>query len=296
MSSEVKGNLLGIIALLLWSTLVGLIKNVSVSFGVEAGTALIYSIATIFSFIVGAPKLKDIPIKYFFMAGTAFILTEIFFSQAIAMAKTPSQVLEAGMLNYLWPSLTILFSMIINNVKLRWIIWLGIFVTIFGMYLCIGASGGLSINSIIANINNNPIAYIFATLGAISWALYSNLSVKYSKGVNGVSYFFAIVAIILWIRFFISGANIVMTSYFSLFSLIILGAILGLSYLIWEKAIHKGNFIFLVICSYFIPAVSMIFASILLKSFPNFEYWIGVIFVIIGSLLSWLSKSYNIDK
>lgn len=289
MNNAYKGNLLGIFALLLWSTLVGLIKNVSSNFGVEAGTALIYTIATLFSFLVGAPKLMSIPKKYFIFAGSAFVLTEIFFSSAIAMTKTPNQVLEVGMLNYLWPMLTVIFSIFINNVKLRWIITIGVIFTIFGIYLCMGASGGLSFFNIVSNFKSNPIAYTFAIGGAITWALYSNLSIHYSKGVNGVAYFFAIVSILLWIRFLISDSNIIIPNYFSIFSLIILGAILGLSYLIWEKAIHKGNFIFLVICSYFIPIVSMLFASFIIKSMPNIEFWIGVIFVIIGSLICWLS-------
>lgn len=289
MNNTYKGNLLGIFALLLWSTLVGLIKNVSSNFGAEAGTALIYTIATLFSFLVGAPKLMSIPKKYFIFAGSAFVLTEIFFSSAIAMTKTPNQVLEVGMLNYLWPMLTVIFSIFINNIKLRWIINMGVLFTIFGIYLCMGASGGLSFLNIVSNIKSNPIAYTFAIGGAIAWALYSNLSVRYSKGVNGVAYFFAIVSILLWIRFLISDSSIIIPNYFSIFSLIILGAILGLSYLIWEKAIHKGNFIFLVICSYFIPIVSMLFASFIIKSMPNIEFWIGVIFVIIGSLICWLS-------
>lgn len=57
--------LIGLSAVIFWSTNVGLIRSVSESFGAVAGAALIYSVASIILFFtIGLPKLSTIPKSY----------------------------------------------------------------------------------------------------------------------------------------------------------------------------------------------------------------------------------------
>lgn len=291
MRSIVKGNLTGIGALFLWATLVGLIKTVAEEFGVAAGTAMIYTIGAITGFILhGIPKISLISKAYLYGAGSLFVIYEIVFSQAIAMSVSTQQTLEVGMLNYLWPCLIVLLSMWINRIKLTWFVWPGIILTIGGTYLCVAANSDLNFISFIDNFKSVPYPYILGLAAGVTWALYSNLSVRCSKGANCIPLFFAIIAVILWVRFFASGESLHFPGFWPLCQLVFLGIILSFSYVMWEKGIHRGNFIFLAICSYFSPAASMLFASLWLNVFPSYEYWVGGGLVVGGSLLCWFSN------
>ena len=60
-----KATLIGLIAILLWSAIVGLIKSVSEGFGPVGGAALIYTCsAVLLLFTVGFPKLRLFPPSY----------------------------------------------------------------------------------------------------------------------------------------------------------------------------------------------------------------------------------------
>lgn len=65
--SSAKGTLYGIVAIFLWSTIVGLIRNISEYFGPIGGAALIYTAGTLFlMLILGIPKLSLFPKRYLF--------------------------------------------------------------------------------------------------------------------------------------------------------------------------------------------------------------------------------------
>jgi hypothetical protein len=51
MTKQTKATAIGFSAILLWSSIVGLIKEVSQSFGATGGAALIYSVAVIFCYL-----------------------------------------------------------------------------------------------------------------------------------------------------------------------------------------------------------------------------------------------------
>lgn len=64
-SSTSKGTLYGIVAIFLWSTIVGLIRNISEYFGAVGGAALIYTTGTLFLILIlGVPKLSLFPKRY----------------------------------------------------------------------------------------------------------------------------------------------------------------------------------------------------------------------------------------
>lgn len=58
----------GIIAILLWSTIVGLLRSVSESFGPVGGAALVYTLGAIILLLtMGWPKLTLFPKKIFIL-------------------------------------------------------------------------------------------------------------------------------------------------------------------------------------------------------------------------------------
>lgn len=291
MNSVLRGNLVGLGALLMWSTMLGLIRATTEAFGVAAGTALIYSVGATAIFLKsGLAKLRLMPKIYVYGVGAVFVAYEIIFSQAVGMAESASQALEIGMLNNLWPSLTVVFSIWINKTKLRWWVWPGTLLSLAGLYWCVSSNSGLELAGFIHNLRANPVPYLLGTVGGATWALYSNLSFRYSEGFNAIPLFFAVIAAVLWLGFFLRGGELHFPGWWAVAQLLLVGAVMGFSYSMWESGIHQGNFILLAVCSYFNPAASMLFASLWLKVMPGLGYWAGVGLVTAGSLLCWLAS------
>ena len=292
MTTVARGNLMGITALIMWSTMIGLIRSITETFGVAEGTALIYSVGAIAIFLKnGPPPVRKMPRVYLFGVGFIFVAYEIIFSQAVGRAESAAQTLEIGMLNYLWPSMTVVFSIWINKTRLRWWVWPGTALSVVGLYLCVAANGNVNLAGFISNILGNPLPYALGIIAGVTWGIYSNLSFRYSAGYNGIPVFFAAIAVILWLSFFAHGGR------FDVFSggyawtayaeLAVIGAIMGISYSLWESGIHAGNFVLLAVCSYFNPAMSMLFASLWLNTIPPTGFWTGVVLVVAGSLICW---------
>ncbi|MDM3620943.1 EamA family transporter, partial [Proteus mirabilis] len=77
MSSTSKGTLYGIVAIFLWSTMVGLIRNISEYFGAVGGAALIYTTGPLFLILIlGVPKLSLFPNRYLAWGALLFVSYE----------------------------------------------------------------------------------------------------------------------------------------------------------------------------------------------------------------------------
>lgn len=91
--------LIGLSAVIFWSTNVGLIRSVSESFGAVAGAALIYSVASIILFFtIGLPKLSTIPKPYLWWGSLLFVAYELCFALSIGYAQNSRQAIEVGMI------------------------------------------------------------------------------------------------------------------------------------------------------------------------------------------------------
>lgn len=98
----------GVISILLWSTMVGLIRSVSENFGAVGGAALIYTVGTLILIaVMGMPKIRNYPKRYLIWGTLLFVSYEICFVLALGLASSRQQAIELGMVNYLWPSFTI---------------------------------------------------------------------------------------------------------------------------------------------------------------------------------------------
>lgn len=83
----------------------------SQGFGVLLGGALIYTLGAISLFIVLRPSTPSAyPLKYFLVSGGLFVFYEAAISASIGLAASSTQTVELSMVNYLWPSLTVLLN------------------------------------------------------------------------------------------------------------------------------------------------------------------------------------------
>lgn len=285
--------MIGLLAIVLWSTIIGMIKVVSQNFGTVGGGALIYSLASVFLlFTVGLPQLRSFPRQYLIWGSLLFVSYEICLALSIGYTSSGRQAIEVGMINYLWPTLTILASIFFNKQRTSWWIILGIVLSMFGISWVLGGESGLSLVEMTYNITLNPLSYGLALLGAILWAGYCVVTAKYAVGKNGVTFFFILVSIALWIQYFVqnglSAADFDL-NFSSVMALVFTSAAIGFGYVAWNIGILRGNVITLATASYFTPILSMLFASMLLGENLSFSFWQGVLLVCLGSICCFIS-------
>lgn len=82
------------------------------------------------------------------------------------------------MVNYLWPSLTALLSVLITRQKFSLLIIPGILISLTGICLVLAGDRTLSLAEIANNVASEPLSYGLALAGALIWAVYCVLTQK----------------------------------------------------------------------------------------------------------------------
>ncbi len=283
--NKTQATLVGLIAIILWSFIVALIRVVSESFGAIGGAALMYTLASIFLlFSVGFPIIRHFPKKYLWIGTILFVSYEICLALSIGYADNGRQAIEVGMINYLWPTLTIIASILFNQQKTTWLVIPGFLISMLGITWVLGDEGGLNLQLMFANIQENPLSYILAFVGAIIWSAYCVVTAKYAEGKNGITLFFILVAATLWIQYLLIGTNEFHFTVRSIIYLVLAASALGFGYAAWNIGILHGNVMILATASYFIPIFSAFFAAIVLGATLSLGFWQGVVMICIGSL------------
>lgn len=185
--------------------MVGLIRGVSEGLGPVGGAAAIYSLSgLLLIFTVGFPRIRQIPKGYLLAGSLLFVSYEICLALSLGYAATRHQAIEVGMVNYLWPSLTILFAILFNGQKTNWLIVPGLLLALVGVCWVLGGENGLHYDEIINNITTSPLSYFLAFIGAFIWAAYCTVTNKYARGFNGITVFVLLTGACLWIYYFLT--------------------------------------------------------------------------------------------
>ncbi|KFX14002.1 aromatic amino acid DMT transporter YddG [Pectobacterium atrosepticum] len=283
-----RATLTSLLAIILWSTSVGLIRSLTEALGPIGGAAMIYSTSTLCLLVFyGLPRIKTLPRIYLFAGGALFVCYEIFLSLSIGLADSRMQAMEIGMINYLWPSLTILFSLFINQQKSRFLLWPGLVISLGGIVWIMKGESDWTPELLWNNILANPLAYSLAFSAALTWALYCNITKRYGQGKSGVSLFFFIASLVLWIQYSFSAEGPISLTLPSSLELLFMGASAALAYSAWNAGIQYGNLTLLATASYFTPVLSTLLAALWLNITPAISFWQGVAMVTAGSLLCW---------
>lgn len=283
-----KATLIGLLAIVLWSTMVGLIRSVSEGLGPVGGAAMIYTLSGLLCWlIVGFPSLRRFTPGYLIAGSVLFVSYEICLALSLGNASTRHQAIEVGMVNYLWPSLTIVFAILFNGQKSSLWVVPGLLIALFGVSWVLGGEQGLHVDEIASNILSNPLSYGLAFAGAFIWAAYCTVTRKYAKGQNGITLFVLLTALTLWMKYLLSDQPEMTFSLPIVFKLLLCGMALGVGYASWNIGILHGNVSLLATVSYFTPVLSAALAAALLSAPLSFTFWQGALLVCAGSLLCW---------
>lgn len=289
-----KATLLGLLAILLWSSVVGLIRSVSEGLGPIGGAAMIYSVSAVFLLLaLRLPNLRQFPRAYLILGSLLFVSYEICLSLSLGYANTRLQAIEVGMINYLWPCFTVLMALAFNGQKAKWWLLPGLLLSLFGIGWIMSGEGGWSPAQMLANVHSNPLSYSLAFAGAVIWAVYCNLTKKIAQGHNGVVLFITLTAVALWIKYAFSSESGMQFTLPVTLTLLCAGMAMGAGYAAWNVGILHGNMTLLATVSYFTPVLSAVFAALVLDTALNASFWQGVVMVALGSLICWRATRGN---
>lgn len=286
-----QGAVFGGVAILLWSTTVAFSRSLTEQLGTLTTAALIYTAAGLIGLIAASLRpneLKTIgrlPRLYLLGCGFLFVLYIVCLYLALGLAATRIQVLAVGLINYLWPALSLVFSIPLLKQRAGPFLIFGIAFALAGTWL---ATTGSTLQ--IENFYEDQTAFIpygLALIAAISWALYSNLSRRWAAGNDGggVPVFLLASGLILGImRFFTPETSF--WSWKAGLELVYMAVFPGMiAYVLWDLAVRKGEIILVASLSYLTPLFSTIFSTIVLDVRPASEIWIGAGMIILGAVI-----------
>ncbi|QDZ29310.1 aromatic amino acid DMT transporter YddG [Noviherbaspirillum sp. UKPF54] len=290
-STARTGNVAGILAILLWSATVGLFRSIGEALGPVGGPAVIFTVSgALVVLFTWFPAVRTIDRRYLLVSGLLFVAYEISLALAIGYAHDRSQAMEVGMINYLWPSLTMLFAVLLRQQLASFrLLAPGIALAFLGIVWVMKGNDAFSAARLADNFADNPLAYALAFLAAFLWAAYSVLSRRYGNGKSAVGLFLLATAGVLWFRYFQSEQPPMHVSLPAAVQVMVLGTFTATAYSAWDVGVQRGSIGLLAVLSYFTPVLSSCLSSVWLGVTPSWTFWFGVAMVTTGSLMSWWS-------
>jgi drug/metabolite transporter (DMT)-like permease len=285
-------------AILLWSTTIAVARSLSEQIGPVTAAAAVFSVSGVVAMIsllcCGRKwqRILRLPAIYLTGCGALFVSYMLLLFLAIGMAESRQQVLEVGILNYLWPALTLVLSLALLGKKASWGLLPGTLLSLAGVFLVVTQGAVVSWQSLFRNFVGNPGAYLLAIAAAVSWAMYSNLTCKWAGGreEGAVVMFLPITAmVLLMICCFLDEPR--QWSCRSLAEIVFLGVATYAAYALWDNAMRRGNIVMIAAASYMTPFFSTIVSCLYLAVVPGARLWLGCGALILGSILSWQSVS-----
>jgi len=287
----------GLAAILLWSSTIGLVRSMAEKIGYFTSAGLMYACAGVLGLAViarrpgGFALIRAMSAKYLFGCGALCVLYMVALAVAVGTAVDRWQVVEVGIINYLWPGLTLVFSIPLLGKKCKPWLGIGVAIAFAGVIVAMGHTGGLSWSGFTAHLCANALPYGSALAAAVSWALFSNLSRRWagdSKGVAMPLFMLFAGIILLCLRIIFREQSQWSPRVGLELGYMILGPTL-LAYSMWDFAMRRGNLVLVVTCSYFTPLLSTIITCIYLDIPMGKSLWAGCAMVVAGAALCKLS-------
>jgi drug/metabolite transporter (DMT)-like permease len=285
------GNFAGVLAIVLWSATVGLFRSIGESLGPVGGPAMLFTVSGLLVVaFTGIPKLGTLNRTYLLLTGALFVAYEVCLALAIGYAHHRGQAMEVGMINYLWPCLTMLFAVLAGQQRASVLLLVpGIALSFVGIVWVMKGESHFSFSQLAENFRTNPVAYSLAFIAAFLWAAYSVLSRRFGNGKNGVGLFLLATAGVLWVKYSWNAQPEMLVTPRVVGEVLVMGTFTATAYSAWNFGVQRGSIGLLAALSYFTPVLSAFLASVWLGVKPGYAFWMGVAMVTAGSLVSWWS-------
>ena len=293
-----RRSLTGFAALLLWSSTVAVARTLSEQVGTFTSAGYSYLIGGGLGLVYIAMRpaqlraLLALPRGYLVTCGGLFVLYNIALYLAIGLSANRLQLLGIGLINYLWPTFMLIFTVIVLKRRANVLaLSAGLLFSIVGAYLAAVHHAALSIGAFLSEMRASPIPYLMASAAAVSWGLYSVLN-KYwnerfdlSSGHLIVAPVFVISGLILFALkpFFNETTVWSVRVFWELLYLAIFPWLIAYNF--WALATQGGRIVFLGVVSMFLPLMSTVVSCIYLSVVPGPLLWGACGLTIAGAAL-----------
>ena len=283
-------------AVLLWSTTVAFARSLSEQVGSVTAATGVYSVSAVVALAVllrsreRRRKVLRLPAKYLVGCGALFVSYMVLIFLAVGRADSRSQVLEVGLINYLWPILTLVLSVVFLGRKPHWGLAPGTLLALAGLFLVVTHGAEISWESFVRNLASNPAAYLLAVAAAVCWGVYSNLTRRWigGQGQGAVTVFMPLTAVVLLLVCGFVDEPRGWTGH-GVVEAVFLGVASFAANSLWESGMRRGNMVLVAAFSYLTPLFSTIVSCLYLAVVPGAKLWVGCGVLILGSIVSWRS-------
>jgi len=279
---------LGILALLLWSSTIGFSRSISGALGPITTGAVIYTLAGGLATVMsvwqyrGLRPILSLPRRYLWGCGVLFVSYIVCLYLAVGFAADNVQVLVVGLINYLWPALILLLAVPILHKHARPVLLVGISLALAGVTWAMGGAA-LTLHDFTANL---PI-YTLMLVGAVCWALYTNLNRRWlgESQVSAVGLFLLASGVVLAVLRLGVQEN---TQWSASTAAKVVYMVFGpswLAYTFWDTGTRRGPIILLTALSYLTPLFSTAISIVLLDAPVSPNLWLAALLLVMGAVV-----------
>jgi len=296
---------------LAWSTSFAASKDLMNHLGVFLAPAIGYTTSGIFSLLllIRRGQLRSVfslPKNYLWICGGLFVLYMLALYVAVGLSPEPKEMVEVSILNYLWPGLTLVFS--IPILKNRWrpfILIPGVLIAFLGIYFTMLGDVEQSLAGVVVaggrfldKAMTHKFIFSLGLVAAVTWALYSNLVRKFAANVKGdaVVLFLLVSGLCFWGCWGLQEAGVIFQSTVKPHILFDGKTALEMLYVIlipslaaytaWEYGMRKGQATLITTVSYFTPLMSAMISCFWFDLQVTWTLVAGCVLVIVGASLS----------
>ena len=292
------GTVLGLLAILIWSTSLAFTRRIAEDFGTFDGMAISYFAGGLLGcvWLAAIGRLRHalaMPRTFHLVCGGLMVAYGTCYAIAVGQASDRQAVLEINIINYLWPGLTMLFALPILKRRATLLLIPGMLLALAGAMLSIagGHGGGFSWEAFGHNLRSCSHAHLLALAGALCFGLYSNFNTRLAGNADGEAAPLHLMAL---------GGGLVVTrlvmgipanwhpvaaSWVYLAATAIFPVLLA--YMFWDIAMRRGHLNLVVSASYAAPLLSTVMAAPVLGVHLDVSIWLACALVIGGA---WLCK------
>ncbi len=222
------------------------------------------------------------------LCGALFVGYMLALYLAVGRAVSRAQVLEVGLLNYLWPVLTLLGTVTVLRRPARaGRLVAGTALALCGIGLTLAPAAGVPF----ASVAEAPLPLALGLVAAVLWAAYSVLVRRFTEaGVSTgpVELYLLATAVLLALPAALADEPRGFSPA-ALTEVGLLGLSTGIAYLFWERAMARGRLATVVAASYLTPLSATLFSAAWLGAWPPARLWLGCALLVAGSVVSWSS-------
>lgn len=273
----------GLLAILLWSAIVALTITTSEALGVFTSTGICYLAGglAVLAWAALNGQVRAPGARYLVGCGICFFANVICFTLALVVVER-EQVVQVALVNYLWPTLTLVAAIMLLGERASWLLPLGAVIATVGIVV----ARSVDPSPFLADVQAAPLPYLLALAGAVAWALYTTLGRHWAPevGVGGVAMLMAACgALLLSFGALVGEAPVWSTGVIG--EMTVRTACLAVAQIGWDLAMRRGDLVLVASASYATPILSTLITCALLDLPVGGQFIAGAGLVAGGAVL-----------